>query len=101
MVEIIKGYDEALKARGIRFIFLPIPEKENIFHNLLNTPKPLFLEQVIEQLKKEGVEVIDTQKAFEEAYQRNQILLYQPDDTHWSAEGVKLAAKLIREIIGK
>ncbi len=99
MVQIIKSYDEALKARGIRFIFLPIPEKKIIFHNLLNTPKPLFLGQVIEQLKKEGVEVINTQKAFEEAYQRNQILLYQRDDTHWSAEGVKLTAKLIQKVI--
>jgi len=100
VIEVVKNYHNALKSRGIRFIFLPIPEKENLFHDLLKTPRPTFLEQVIVQLKKEGIDTIDTQKAFEEAYQKEQTLLYQSDDTHWSKEGVSLAAKLIVEAIG-
>jgi len=64
----IKTYNEALKTRGIRFIFLPIPEKENIFYKLLNTKRPVFLEKLIAELKREGIEVIDTQKALNRAF---------------------------------
>ena len=30
-IQIIKSYNDAVKSRGIRFIFLPIPNKENIY----------------------------------------------------------------------
>jgi len=99
-VQLIKSYHDAVTTRGIRFLFLPIPEKENILHEILQTPKPTFLGNLIKELKRQGVEVIDTQKAFEEAFQKNQILPYQIDDTHWSAEGVKITAELIRETVG-
>lgn len=97
----IRSYHEAIRSRGIRFIFLPIPEKENIFHEHLQTPKPLFLGRLIAELKRQGVEVIDTQRVFDTAYQRDNILLYHTDDTHWNANGVKLAAKLVHHQIEK
>jgi alginate O-acetyltransferase complex protein AlgJ len=94
-IQIIKSYNNALKSRGIRFIFLPIPNKENIFFESLQTKRPVFLEKLISALKGHGIEAIDTQKAFEEAFQKNQILLYHTDDTHWNANAVKIAADLI------
>ena len=94
-IQIIKSYNNALKSRGIRFIFLPIPNKENIFFESLQTKRPVFLEKLISALKGHGIETIDTQKAFEEAFQKNQILLYHTDDTHWNANAVKIAADLI------
>lgn len=100
-VRIIKSYSEEIKKMGIRFIFLPIPEKENIFHELLGTPRPVFLENLISELKKEGVETIDTQEAFEKAYKRDHILLYQTDDSHWNENGVRLAATLIESYINR
>lgn len=99
VIQVIKGYHNALRERGIRFIFLPIPNKESLFYELLNIPKPTFLGEVIERLKDEGIEVIDTQQAFEETYRRDHLLLYQSDDTHWNAEGVRLAAQLILRLI--
>lgn len=101
VVQLIKSYHDAVNQRGIRFIFLPIPEKENILHEILQTPKPKFLEQLIVELKRQGVETIDSQKAFEEAYRKNQIMPYQTDDTHWSSDGVKITADLIKEVIEK
>jgi alginate O-acetyltransferase complex protein AlgJ len=100
-IQIIRSYNDAVKSRGIRFIFLPIPNKENIFYESLQTPRPVFLETLIAELKKHGVETIDTQKAFEEAFQKNQVLLYHTDDTHWNANGVKLTAELIKNWIEK
>ena len=100
-IEIIMSYNNIVRTRGIRFIFVPIPEKENIFHELLETNRPVFMEELITKLKEKGVETVDTQKAFEETYRKNQMLLYQTEDAHWNANGVRVTAELIRNWIGK
>jgi alginate O-acetyltransferase complex protein AlgJ len=98
-IQVISSYNEALRRRGIRFIFLPIPNKENIFYKNLETPRPVFLERLISELKSHGIETVDTQKAFEETFQKNQILLYHTDDTHWNGNGVRLTADLLAKAI--
>ena len=97
-VEVIQAYDELLRSKGIRFIFLPIPEKENIFHESLQTKRPVFLERLIFTLKNLGIETVDTQKAFEDAFQKG-VLLYHTNDTHWNENAVKITAELIQELI--
>jgi hypothetical protein len=99
-VRVIKTYDDLLRSQGIRFIFLPIPEKENIYYEYLQTKKPVFLEQFISTLKNSGIETVDTQKAFDDAFRKG-VLLYHPDDTHWNENAVKIAADLIKELIEK
>jgi len=95
-VKIIKLYNEILKMRGIRFIFLPIPNKENIYYDLLSiNKKPEFLKNLINTLINMGIEVADTQRAFDEAYQKHGVLVFFPDDTHWNAQGVQIAADLL------
>ena len=100
-IQVIQSYNDAVKGRGIRFIFLPIPNKENIFYEYLETKKPIFLERLISGLKSHGIETIDTQKAFEEVFQKNKVLLYHTDDTHWNPRGVRLAADLTARLIEK
>jgi len=100
-IGVIKSYHDAITNRRIRFIFLPIPEKENIYHEYLQTPKPLFLERLISELGELGIEAIDTQKAFDEVHQRGKILLYHTDDTHWNANGVRVTAELVKKWIEK
>lgn len=97
IAEVIRSYREAMASRGIRFIFLPIPDKENIFHEVLQISKPTFLERLTRELERAGVETIDTSKAFEETFQKKQILLYHPDDTHWNVNGVRIASELIKK----
>jgi len=100
-IGIILSYHDIIRTRGSRFIFVPIPEKENIFHELLETRRPVFLEELITKLKEKGVETLDTQKAFEEAYRKNKTLLYQTEDAHWNANGVRVTAELIGKAIKK
>jgi alginate O-acetyltransferase complex protein AlgJ len=97
-VQVIKTYDEFLRSKGIRFIFLPIPEKENIYHESLHTERPVFLEQLISTLKNLGIETVDTQTAFDDAFRKG-VLLYHTNDTHWNENAVKIAADLIKEMI--
>jgi len=100
-IQVIRSYNDAVKSRGIRFIFLPIPNKENIFYEHLQTKRPVFLQQLISELKSHGIETIDTQKAFEEAFRKNQVLLYHTDDTHWNPKGVQLIADLTIRLIDR
>ncbi|HYA90785.1 MAG TPA: hypothetical protein VEK32_04740 [Thermodesulfobacteriota bacterium] len=91
--ETIEAYDQILRKRNIRFIFLPIPNKENIYHDFLPDPRrPVFLEQLIQELKKRKIETVDTQKAFEDEYRKKSALLFFLDDSHWNPRGVRLAA---------
>ena len=99
-VQVIKTYDQLLRSKGIHFIFLPIPEKENIYHEGLQTKKPVFLEQLISTLKNLGIETVDTQTAFDDAFQKG-VLLYHTDGTHWNENAVKIAADLIKDLIEK
>ncbi len=100
VVRTIKGYDDVFKSRGIHFFFLPIPNKETIFYKSLGTQRPVFMEQLVARLKALNVETADTQEIFEQTFQRD-VLLYQKDDSHWNAEGVKIAAGLIQAFIEK
>jgi hypothetical protein len=56
---------------------------------------------LVARLKELGVETVDTQEAFEKAFQKDSVLLYQPDDSHWNANGVRIAANLLRHLIEK
>jgi alginate O-acetyltransferase complex protein AlgJ len=99
-LKIIRSYNDLLRKMGIRFIFLPIPNKENIYHDLIpSKKKPVFLTQLTKTLKEEGIETIDLQSAFDEVYRKKGPVLYLPDDTHWSAEGVRIAAGLLADAI--
>ena len=93
---VVRSYNELLRRMGIRFIFLPIPNKENIYHDLLpSKKKPVFLARLIEKLNEEGIETIDLQSVFDEIYRKRGPVLYPPDDSHWNAEGIRIAAALL------
>jgi alginate O-acetyltransferase complex protein AlgJ len=99
-VRVIVSYHEFFRKWGARFIFLPIPNKENIWYGMLpSQKKPVFLRQLIDRLKAEGVETIDTQRAFEDAARGRGTMLYHTDDSHWNRDGVRLAASLLAEQI--
>ena len=83
----------------MRFIFVPVPEKETLFYKDLKTARPVFLDQLVFSLRQLGIEVVDTPKAFMEAFQNEGVLLHHLDDTHWNAEAIRLTADLLRDLI--
>jgi hypothetical protein len=98
-VDRISSYAAALKGRGIRFIFLPIPNKENIYYESLPLKrKPVFLDHLMEALTLRGVETVNIQRCFEEAKREGESL-YIADDSHWNENGVKITARLAAEQI--
>lgn len=97
----IRYFDRWCRDRGARFILLPIPNKENIYHDLFpGQVKPTFLRDLHLELSRQGIESIDTQSAFERARAAEGQSLYLRDDTHWSPEAVRLTADLLADAIG-
>ena len=98
-VSTICGYRNYLSARGIRFVFVGVPNKENFYYDLFPaTVKPTFLPSLLQSLRAAGVETVDLQRPFEVAKSRGETL-YHTDDSHWNARGAELAAQEIAKVI--
>lgn len=100
----IKKISNSLKENGIDFIFVPVPEKESIYYELLpgEAQKKFKNKDFLVKLKKEldrlNVRSVDLYSNFRGRFLAGQ-RLYFPDDTHWNEAGVELAAKLISQKI--
>ena len=88
-------FDRAVRQSGFRFVVLPIPNKENIYYDLLPEPRrPDFLDQVVAGARNAGIEIVDLQPDFRAARAEG-ALLYHLDDTHWTAAGVRIGARAL------
>jgi len=107
VVDGLESCSELFRTHGIEFVFLPIPDKGNILFNLIPNdlqqtnsiqPRNAYLRTLIDKLIEKDVQVIDTLQAFEHA-RSDGLEIYQPDDTHWNAEAVRITADLIEQLL--
>ena len=97
---VIEGYKRVLDEKGIRFIFMPIPNKENIYYQLLPSgKKPDFLPRLMAELRRRKVDVVDLQRPFEHLHLEKNIPLYPTDDAHWNEIAVEEAATIVAQKI--
>jgi hypothetical protein len=99
-VAAIVNFRNQLAARGIHLIVMPVPNKDSIYPEHLTkraansagvmAPRT---HEVLEKLRAANVEVIDCFKEFQGARRQNGPPLYLEQDTHWSPEGVAIAAR--------
>ena len=98
--DIVESYSKEVKARGMRFIFLPVPNKETIYYQLLPSQKKAsFLPRLLEELDGRGVEVVNLQQPFLNAFYNRKRSLYPKDDNHWNKNGVDIAANMLYDKI--
>lgn len=101
-IEAVTRCKQWFEAQGVRFIFIPIPDKENVYFDLipdsdrpeLDVPRDQYLIDVMTGLAVNQVEVIDLLTAYQSARQQRNTP-YQLDDTHWSSTGIRIAVGLI------
>jgi hypothetical protein len=107
---VIVEFQKALAARGVDFLFVPVPTKVEIYPERLDPKLSSFAGEVVNPygrkfllaLSKAGVEVVDLLPAFLEARAaRESELVFQRQDTHWTDPGLRLAAGLISARIKK
>jgi SGNH hydrolase-like domain, acetyltransferase AlgX len=99
-----KQLSDELAKSGLNFVLLLVPDKYTIYYPMLRAPargKPQgsqYLSALEGRLRQEGIPVINltaefTRDAVSEFRQGRYI--YWLDDTHWNAEGIKIAASAI------
>jgi SGNH hydrolase-like domain, acetyltransferase AlgX len=111
---VIVALKNQLAAQGIDFLFIPIPTKLDVYPEMVGpvgaklpggSTQPIaqpYVRKVLADLGREGVETLDllspmlAEKAGAKANTKaGENLLYQKQDTHWSSEGLQLAAKVM------
>ena len=93
---------EELNQQGIRFILVPIPQRETVYSDELKIKiERKFYHDLIEVMKQKNIEALDLETIFKNDYMKNKKYLYFTDDVHWNAEGVRLAADELIKILNK
>jgi hypothetical protein len=99
----LKNY---LKSRNIDLLFVPVPDKSEVYYEKLPVDFPPdslaivnpYERKVLKDLQDSGVEVIDLLPLFLEAKKDDVKYgygIYQKQDTHWTDRGLEIAADAI------
>ncbi len=110
VVDGIVRVHEICRRRGITLVYIPLPDKENIYQQWLpsalrgyNNQKP-FVSELVSALNARGVTTVSLYEPFLSAA-KSKKLLYFEDDSHWNPEGVDLATQItmhrLSELRGK
>lgn len=109
-VSAIVSFRDKLASRGIRLLVVPVPGKASVYPEMLtsravNSQAPVNTTtlDVIARLREAGVEVIDLVDVFSrkraDPSSATDTRHYLAQDTHWTPEGMRLAAKAVAQRI--
>ncbi|MDT8415549.1 MAG: hypothetical protein RQ735_09245 [Flavobacteriaceae bacterium] len=91
-----------LKKKNIQLIFLPSPDKYDMYYDMIienkKLPKPYFFNN-FDSLKKNFIYIDTKSLLLEYIYEMTDLYFY--DDTHWSPVASKIIAEKIKEVINK
>jgi hypothetical protein len=102
----IRRIDQICKDRGIALIYLPLPDKENIYSHLLPVDalkkkhRDQFLEDLHKTLDYLGILNVHVLRHFRKSAHDTETL-YFLDDTHWNPTGVKTAVMATSRLIAE
>lgn len=95
-VEAIVSYKKYCDSIGVKFLFLPMPNKETVYYDLVPLSRqPDFLFKVNFLLDQKGIPTINTLAIYNKSKQSDKFL-YQLDDTHWNNYGVCVVAEAVK-----
>ncbi len=98
----IEQYQHFCDSIGVHFIFLPIPNKETIYYKQVPLEsQPDYITRLNDLLATKKIATIQTQQLFNSYVSAHapQQYIYQKDDSHWNATGIKLTAEAINSLL--
>lgn len=101
-VSSIKTYKSYCDSLDIKFIFVPMPDKESVYFDLVpyeNQPNYLF--QLDSLLNLDGISTINTLQIYNDYRKTNKQLLYHLDDTHWNSNATELISNEIIKLVDR
>ncbi len=93
---LILARQKALAARGIAYVFLPVPAKQTFYADDVDPFTRDFIPRLCQRLNQSGLPALDLTPAF--AAQRHQGL-YPPADTHWNGRATRIAARELADLL--
>lgn len=98
-IALIVARSRGMEARGLRYVFLPVPAKQTLYGVDVDDYTRNFIPTLIARLRADGVEAVDLVTPFQAHKDEG---LFFPYDTHWNAKGTDLAARVMAEqLFGK
>jgi len=94
-IKSITMFNQKCKTWGVKFIYIPMPNKETVYWDLVpysKQPNLLFL--VASALNRLGIENINPLPVYNNE-KKNRRWLYNLDDTHWASPAVEILANEI------
>ena len=92
------SYKKYCDALGIKFLFLPIPNKETVYFDLVPFEKqPNYMFMLDSIVRNSNINTINSLNVYNDYRKSNPNLLYHFDDTHWNANGVEVLSKQIAD----
>ncbi len=99
--KLILSYQKYFDSLGIKFIYMPMPNKETVYFDYVPFKQHQELLKLDSILKKENVLTINTLQIYNEYRKKSTKLLYNLDDTHWNNNATDLISKEIVKTIKK
>jgi hypothetical protein len=105
----IVSFRDRLAEKGIQLLAMPVPGKASVYPEMLTARAErlsgrvnLRTVEVVDALRNAGVEVLDMQEVLQKEREKEEVgsssrEYYLAQDTHWSPEGVDLAAKTVAD----
>lgn len=98
--ESVISYKKYCDSLGINFLFIPMPNKETVYYELVPFEKqPDYLQQLDSLLQLADVKTINTLNVYNNYRKTNNKLLYHLDDSHWNPNATELISKEIINLI--
>lgn len=97
-VTVLRSYKTYCEKRNIQFIFVALPDKETVYYDQVDKDRkqPVFLFKLDSILRKNNISTVDVLTTYNQ-YRNAKPgeVLYQYDDTHWNAAGVRIATQAL------
>ena len=97
-VDVIAGFSQQLRDRGIDLVYVPVPAREEVYPEKLSAAAPAHhlvspqLTQLLQALTDKGVEVVDLRETFLDERTKHEDLLYPISEVHWGTYAIRRAA---------
>jgi len=99
---VVKSYKAFCDSLNIKFIFLPMPNKETVYFDYVPLQKQSkYLFKLESLLKDSNIQTINTLKIYNDYRKVNKELLYHSDDSHWNPIATELISNEILKVIKK
>jgi len=90
-LSIISSYKKYCESNNISFLFLPIPDKQTVYYDLVPLAhQPDYLVKLDTLLKQNGIPAINVLNLYIKERAINNPVLYQYDDNHWNVKAVEI-----------